>query len=195
MESGGRKLRANPREKANFLSLLFFGWTIPLFKQTYGKILDASDVCKPLTEEQSHVLGDRLNRWMKYKKYTKKESKHIWHRNWNLNIRIHSKWRDECKTKSNPSLLRAIGKAFWTDYVLLGFCTVLFDVVTPISFPFLLKELLEYFRYVLFIKRLWSILKSNIQWLMGVWNFIGKILMCLKMMHWSMVLGFFWCQS
>lgn len=62
MESGGRKLQPNPRENANFLSLLFFGWTIPLFKRTYGKILDASDVCQPLTEDQSYTLGDRLNR-------------------------------------------------------------------------------------------------------------------------------------
>lgn len=65
MESGGRQLKANPHEKANFLSLLFFGWTIPLFKQTYGKILDASDVCKPCTSDQSRILGDRLNRYKK----------------------------------------------------------------------------------------------------------------------------------
>lgn len=65
MESGGRKLQANPRENANPISLLFFGWTISLFKQTYGEILDASNVCKPLTEDQSRILGDRLNRYKK----------------------------------------------------------------------------------------------------------------------------------
>lgn len=63
MEYGVRKLQANPCEKANFFSKIFYGWTIPLYKRTYGKILDVSDVCKPLTEDQSRTLGHRLNKY------------------------------------------------------------------------------------------------------------------------------------
>lgn len=63
MESGCRKLQINPREKANWISILFFGWTIPFFKRTYGKILDSSDVSEPLEEDQSRVLGNRLERY------------------------------------------------------------------------------------------------------------------------------------
>lgn len=63
MESGTRKLQSNPRNNANWFSILFFGWTIPIFKQTYGKILDSCDVCEPLKCDQSKVLGDRLERF------------------------------------------------------------------------------------------------------------------------------------
>lgn len=65
MESGTRKLQTNPREHANWLSVLFFGWTIPIFKRTHGKVLDSTDVNEPLKEDQSHVLGNRLERYVK----------------------------------------------------------------------------------------------------------------------------------
>lgn len=64
MESGTRKLQTNPRERANWLSILFFAWTIPIFKRTHGKLLDASDVNEPLKEDQSYVLGNRLERYV-----------------------------------------------------------------------------------------------------------------------------------
>lgn len=63
MESGRRKLQANPRATANFFSIVFFGWSIPLFKRTYNKVLDATDVSEPLTEDRSSTLGDRLERY------------------------------------------------------------------------------------------------------------------------------------
>lgn len=62
MESGSRKLQPNPRQTANLFSIIFFGWTIPLFKQTYDKILDYGDVCEPLPDDRSKALGDRLER-------------------------------------------------------------------------------------------------------------------------------------
>lgn len=64
MESGHRKLLANPRATANFISILFFGWSIPLFKRTYNKILDSNDVSEPLVEDRSSILGDRLERYI-----------------------------------------------------------------------------------------------------------------------------------
>lgn len=53
---------ANPRKTANLLSILFFGWTIPIFKRTYDKILRPNDVFEPLSADLSNVLGDRLDR-------------------------------------------------------------------------------------------------------------------------------------
>lgn len=52
----------NPRKTANLISKIFFGWTIPIFKQTFGKTLHGSDVYEPLQEDLSNVLGDRLER-------------------------------------------------------------------------------------------------------------------------------------
>lgn len=66
MEYASVKLQTNPFENANFLSKLIFGWTIPIFKRslrTHGKILDAGDACKPITNDQSRILGERLHKY------------------------------------------------------------------------------------------------------------------------------------
>lgn len=62
MESGKRKLRENPRETASFISQVFFAWAIPIFRKTYGKVLDASDANEPLHRDRSSVLGDRIEK-------------------------------------------------------------------------------------------------------------------------------------
>lgn len=61
MESAKRKLPPNPREKANILSVLFFVWTLPLFKKGYAKVLELEDIFQPLTCDRSESLGNRLN--------------------------------------------------------------------------------------------------------------------------------------
>lgn len=60
MEAVHRKLPPNPREKTNFLSILFFAWTIPLFKKGYTKVLLLEDIFQPLKCDKSTSLGDRL---------------------------------------------------------------------------------------------------------------------------------------
>lgn len=62
MESGHRKLLKNPRRSANLLSVLFFGWTVPIFKKGYTKLLHPNDVFEPLDTDKSKMLGDRLER-------------------------------------------------------------------------------------------------------------------------------------
>lgn len=64
METGSRKLEENPRHKANFLSVLFFGWSIPIFKRSYDKVLDARDAIEPLPQDRSKLLGERLERYL-----------------------------------------------------------------------------------------------------------------------------------
>lgn len=63
MDLGKRKLRENPRQTANLISILFFGWSIPIFKRTYNKTLDSNDACEPLVQDRSIALGDRLERY------------------------------------------------------------------------------------------------------------------------------------
>lgn len=55
-----RNLPNNPRENANFLSKLTFFWMISLFKRGYRKSLELQDLYKPLIDDRSAVLGDRL---------------------------------------------------------------------------------------------------------------------------------------
>lgn len=62
MESTRKTLPPNPRENANIFSVLFFAWTVPLFKKGYSKILELDDIFKPLKSDQSDSLGERLER-------------------------------------------------------------------------------------------------------------------------------------
>lgn len=65
METGCRKLLKNPRETANIISALFFGWSIPIFKKTYKQFLQADEVIiEPLEQDRSQHLGDRLEKYV-----------------------------------------------------------------------------------------------------------------------------------
>lgn len=52
----------NPRDTANIFSILFFYWTIPIFKRGYQKLLEIEDVFRPLLADKSKTLGERLQR-------------------------------------------------------------------------------------------------------------------------------------
>ena len=56
------QLTDNPRENANILSVLTFFWTIKLFKRGYQKVLGVGDLFKPLKEDKSENLGNRLEK-------------------------------------------------------------------------------------------------------------------------------------
>jgi len=62
MESLRTSLPPNPRDKANFVSVLIFWWTIDLFKKGYRKVLQLEDLFKPINVDRSEALGDRLER-------------------------------------------------------------------------------------------------------------------------------------
>ncbi|XP_031622965.1 multidrug resistance-associated protein 4-like, partial [Contarinia nasturtii] len=118
MESTSRKLLKNPRYGANFISVLFFGWTIPIFKTSYSNVLHPSDAFEPLEEDLSDKLGDRLER----------------------------NWKFERMKNAHPSLLRALFKTFWIDVFILGIFCIFTDGIYRISMAFILEKLLLYFR-------------------------------------------------
>ena len=63
MDRGDRVTqRKNPRENANLLSIIFFWWMNPLLWVGYKKDLELEDLYETLKEDQSEVLGDRLER-------------------------------------------------------------------------------------------------------------------------------------
>lgn len=64
METAYRILSKNPRQSANLLSVMFFGWTVPIFKKSYHKILSSKDVFEPLDGDRSDQLGDRLETYI-----------------------------------------------------------------------------------------------------------------------------------
>lgn len=61
MEAVRRNLLPNPREKANFISVVLFWWTIDMFKTGVKKVLALEDLYRPLNQDKSENLGDRLD--------------------------------------------------------------------------------------------------------------------------------------
>lgn len=64
MDGGKRKFLPNPREKANLLSIIFFWWTLPLFRKGYANVLDVEDIYQPLSIDRSESLGERLEKYV-----------------------------------------------------------------------------------------------------------------------------------
>lgn len=60
MDTGNRKYLPNPRDTAGILSVIFYVWTLPLFRKGYEKILELSDVFHPRRGDRSETLGQRL---------------------------------------------------------------------------------------------------------------------------------------
>lgn len=60
MDNFRQKLPPNPYGNSNFLSKLFFIWTLPFFKIGYKKVLNVNDMYEPLECDQSDRLGNRL---------------------------------------------------------------------------------------------------------------------------------------
>ncbi|CAH1101572.1 unnamed protein product [Psylliodes chrysocephalus] len=122
MDSTEVKNNPNPREKANFFSILFFGFTIPTFRKGIKKELDVDDVYNTLSSDRSDLLCGRLER------------------NWNLEV---EKARNSVKKK--PSLFKAVAKTFWVEYALLGLLNGIGDLVIRTNQPTMLGGILDYY--------------------------------------------------
>ncbi|XP_031636354.1 multidrug resistance-associated protein 4-like [Contarinia nasturtii] len=121
METSRRKLPTNPpnpREKANFLSLIFFTWTLPLFRKGYQKVLKFDDIFQSLTVDRSKSLGDRLE----------------------------VNWKVQLEKSKRPSLIKAIFATLWREYAGLALICGFNDIVVRLGQPILLGKLLLYFR-------------------------------------------------
>ncbi|XP_036143538.1 multidrug resistance-associated protein 4 [Monomorium pharaonis] len=122
MDSTKVRSKPNPREKANIVSILFWWWTISLFKTGYKKDLEPEDLFDPLKVDRSNLLGDRLEK------------------RWNIEL------ENSKKRKRRPSLLKTIFRTFLWEYSMLGILQVLNEFVLRLSMPLLLGGLLRYFR-------------------------------------------------
>ncbi|KAG5681565.1 hypothetical protein PVAND_010984 [Polypedilum vanderplanki] len=117
MEQSNQKVADNPREKANFVSIVTFFWTIPLFRKGYKKVLEIEDLYRPLKVDESENLGDRLEQ----------------------------NWTKQLNGAKKPSLMRALSRTFWKEYMILGLYAFTTDIVIRLSLPFFLGRLLDYF--------------------------------------------------
>ncbi|XP_046989232.1 ATP-binding cassette sub-family C member 4-like isoform X1 [Schistocerca americana] len=116
MDVGKKRTRDNPRKTANPLSVLFFSYTLPLFREGYSKDLTVDDLFEPLDDDTSARLGDQLEK----------------------------QWEKQLKRKK-PSLINAMARTFGLDCIRLGCLVFLYDVVLRMVQPLLLGYLLQYF--------------------------------------------------
>ncbi|XP_039296147.1 probable multidrug resistance-associated protein lethal(2)03659 [Nilaparvata lugens] len=122
MEALRRKAPDNPREHASCLSSVFFLWTYKVLRDGYSRIFEISDISKPLKEDHSDVLGDRLEtQWLKNCEKANKKGK-------------------------TPSLMLTIAQAFKKEFFYLGVLIVIQDIFLTLLRPYFLGRLLAYFR-------------------------------------------------
>lgn len=121
MDFTKENVNPNPRDKATPFGLLFFTYTIGMFKKGYSKTFEVDDLYNPIKSDRSMILGDRLERaWNKiYEKSVQKNRK--------------------------PSLLLALITAFWPEYTMLAIIMILMNVFSLLE-PLMLGNLLNYFR-------------------------------------------------
>ncbi|XP_044588303.1 probable multidrug resistance-associated protein lethal(2)03659 isoform X2 [Cotesia glomerata] len=112
----------NPREKANFLSVLFWTWTLKLFRIGYSKILEPEDLFDPIKIDRSSVLGDRLEK------------------QWNLEL------ENTKKLKRRPNFLKTIFRCFAWEYLMFGILHTFNEFILRLGTPLLLGKLLRHFR-------------------------------------------------
>ncbi|XP_068966386.1 ATP-binding cassette sub-family C member 4-like isoform X1 [Bombus flavifrons] len=122
MDSSNLKSKPNPRVKASLLSVLFWWWTIDLFKTGYRKVLQTEDLYSPLKTDQSSYLGDRLEK------------------RWKIEL------ENSRKYKRKASLLRAIFRTFLWEYTVLALMQILNEFFIRLGTPMLLGGLLRYFK-------------------------------------------------
>lgn len=63
MDQSDQQLKKNPAENVNIISKLTFFWTIGIFRRGHQKKpFNVEDLYKPLKNDESSKLGDRLEK-------------------------------------------------------------------------------------------------------------------------------------
>ncbi|BES88766.1 Multidrug resistance-associated protein [Nesidiocoris tenuis] len=121
MDSFRKEWDENPREKAGYFALLFYTWTLKIFKRDRKQQFTTENIWAPYNAYRSQKLGDRLERI----------------------------WLDQLdrrkSSKKSPSLLRAILFAFWQDILVMCLIHLTTCLAEVFLRPYLLGELISSF--------------------------------------------------
>ncbi|XP_049822547.1 probable multidrug resistance-associated protein lethal(2)03659 isoform X1 [Aethina tumida] len=121
MDAGLKKARKpNPRENAFPLSAATFWYTLPTFIQGFRRDLEESDLTETLTEHQSSILGNKME------KYWKLEEERA------------------ARVKKTPSLHRVLFKVFGVEFMLYGLVLAISEAIRIVQ-PIFLGQLLNYY--------------------------------------------------
>nr|XP_023027814.1 multidrug resistance-associated protein 4-like [Leptinotarsa decemlineata] len=110
--------KKNPRENANFFSIVTFTFTFPLFRKSLKRDLEDNDIYDVLPNFSSKKLGEKLEQ--------------IWN-------------RQQKKTKQ-PSLYRALFYCFGRQYFLLGLMQLIVKIALIFIQPAIMSKILAHFQ-------------------------------------------------
>ncbi|XP_034411084.1 multidrug resistance-associated protein 4-like isoform X1 [Cyclopterus lumpus] len=119
MENVSEDTKMNPAASANFVSKILFWWLNPLFKLGRKRKLEEDDMYEVLAEDRSERLGQDLQRY------------------WNLEL-------EKTTTNKPASLSKCIIQCYWKPYAVLGFFTLVEEVIKVIQ-PIFLGIIIRYF--------------------------------------------------
>ncbi|XP_029302439.1 multidrug resistance-associated protein 4-like isoform X1 [Cottoperca gobio] len=120
MEQVSKETKTNPEATASLLSKILFWWLNPLFHTGYKRKLEEDDMYEVLTEDRSEKLGEDLQRF------------------WDLEI------LKATKELRPPTLSKSIIQCYWKPYAVLGFFTLIEEVIKVIQ-PVFLGKIIRYF--------------------------------------------------
>uniref|UniRef100_A0A3B3HI51 Cystic fibrosis transmembrane conductance regulator n=1 Tax=Oryzias latipes TaxID=8090 RepID=A0A3B3HI51_ORYLA len=112
--------KTNPAATANIFSKIFFWWLNPLFRIGSKRRLDEDDMFEVLPEDRSDHLGEELQRF------------------WDQEV------VNASKEMQTPSLAKAMIRCYWKSYSVLGFFTLLEEIIKVVQ-PVVLGKIIEYF--------------------------------------------------
>nr|AHB63235.1 multidrug resistance-associated protein [Chrysomela lapponica] len=122
MDNGYQLKYDNPRDKANFLSKLFFAWMVDLVRKATRTGLEVGDLYKTRESDKSKKLADLLEK------------------NWTKEL-------NRAKLKgTKPSLLRALLKTFSVEYMWWGLLFFIHFVILRSILPLILSYLISLFQ-------------------------------------------------
>lgn len=120
MEKVSKDAKTNPAATASLLSKIFFWWLNPLFTTGYKRRLEENDMYEVLAEDRSQSLGQELQRY------------------WDHEV------QKATKELRPPRLTKVIIKCYWKSYAVLGFFTLIEEVIKVIQ-PVILGKMINYF--------------------------------------------------
>ncbi|XP_069577159.1 ATP-binding cassette sub-family C member 4-like isoform X2 [Brachyistius frenatus] len=120
MEKVSQDAKTNPAASASLLSKIFFWWLNPLFKIGYKRPLEEDDMFEVLAEDRSEKLGQELQRL------------------WDQDV------QNAAAAMRKPNLAKVIFMCHWRPYSVLGFFTLVEEIIKVIQ-PVFLGQLIRYF--------------------------------------------------
>ncbi|XP_053998577.1 probable multidrug resistance-associated protein lethal(2)03659 isoform X1 [Hylaeus anthracinus] len=130
----------NPREGANPLSALTFSWILRTFWDGYRKELEINDLCKPLKEHTSSILGTKIVKAWEKECEAYEKRKLLSEENENS-----SKKYDTKKKVKEPSLKKVLIKCFGLRLLVYGLILAVMEILLRLSQPMFLGLLIRYY--------------------------------------------------